>query len=548
MILSNNLNDYLFLVGSGISSSVPTELPLGNELTRFILEASCGKDTAELVLDTWSKSESIIRSFNSNLIFPCPRLETICGCIYELDTILNRKTILKGFQSYSDVEPNENHIILASLMKSGANIITTNFDLGIENAFMQNHDTILPFEINGICGYKTNVGGSVFHLHGCSNNAIDKLGTTISNVKSGFSEEAKKLLIGLINNAKHVIVLGYGVVDTFDIIPLFQDERIKGEHIIYVKHSLGTQTSQKVEVPFYWNRLKINFVHNDFEINDTTKFLKDFATINGLSLNLNNPKGNKHSDWKQEFRSIWGCKYSKEDKLINFLAIRYQLGFNPKILESSCPNIIEQIEHISQKPIYNAPRIQAYFAMALKDFVFPKNKTVFKREDIVKSKVAFINKEYMLCLRDECDYYLDKYKDLSLKIDPEDMNRVDFIYNLLVDYSAYDYSKVQYISYIVACLKYKALLGARFKNENPIESCENELLLSLEISHFEGVLTALLHYIKAVVIYNTLNSIQDNYHLKLAVDTAYKLSDKTGCYFYKTIINNYLKENGICIN
>ncbi|MDD5923863.1 MAG: hypothetical protein PUC88_03615 [Clostridia bacterium] len=141
---------------------------------------------------------------------------------------------------------------------------------------------------------------------------------------------------------------------------------------------------------------------------------------------------------------------------------------------------------------------------------------------------------------------MEKYKDLSLEIIPKDRDRIDFIYNLLIDYSTYNYSKVQYISYIITCLKYKALFGARFKNENPTEPCKNELLLSLEISHFEGVITALLHYINATVVYNKLNSINNDKILRLATDTVHKLSNETGCYYYKVIINDYLKENKIC--
>ncbi|MDD5923862.1 MAG: SIR2 family protein [Clostridia bacterium] len=406
----NNLNEFLFLVGSGISCSCPASLPLGNGLTEFVLEESCGKEIADVILNTWNKSKDIIHDYDNSLVFPCPRLETICGCIYELDDILNRESILKGFQSYSKILPNENHQILAALLNNGANIITTNFDLGIENAFAENHGVISAFETNGICGYETSFGSSIFHLHGCSNNEIDKLGTTISKVKSGFSEKAKEVLITLINKATQVIVLGYGAVDTFDIIPLFQDERIKGKHILYVQHSTEPQESKKFKVPFYWHRMSSNFSSNKFEANDTTIFLKEFTSKNGISITAEKPMVDNQYDWKEKFKTAWGYQYSEEEKLINFLAIRYQLGFNPRIVESIYPSIIEKIKYISKKSIYNHPRIKDYFAMALKDFDIPKHKTFSKSGDIVKSKTRFVDKQYLICLRDECDYYLDLFK------------------------------------------------------------------------------------------------------------------------------------------
>lgn len=541
----NKLNEILILVGSGISSPSPANLPLGNALTRFILEASCGEEVANTILDTWDKSKDIIYGYNNNLFFPSPRLEIICGCIYELDCIFNRKSILKGFQSFNTVYPNINHALLAALLKNGVSIFTTNFDLGIENAFVQNQGELSEFELNGIFGYKTNSGSSILHLHGCSNNAIDRLGATMSNVKSGFSEEAKTGLIQLINNAKQVIVLGYGAVDTFDIIPLFQDERVKGNHIIYVKHGSRSQESQKHIVPFYWNRMSSNFSRDSFQISDTTEYLQNFCIENGVFLHAEDPMDNVYYAWEDRFRAVWGYEYTKEEKLINFLAVRYQLGFNPRIVEPVYSDVIKDIERVSNKAQYSHPRIQAYFSMALKDFVVPKSESASIIHDKVNMKVHYINKEHIISLRDECDYYLKKYSDLSSEIDSEDINRIEFIYKLLVDYSEYAYSKAQYVSYIIACLKYKALLGARFKNENPTEPCNRELLLSLEISHFEGVITALLHYMKAINMYNKINSIQDNYNLKLAVDAVHKLSDITGCYFYKAIIQVFLDENEI---
>lgn len=107
--------DILFLVGSAISYDKPSPLPLGNELTEFVLKRVCGDYKIKKILEMWKVASCQIRNYNSALAFSFPRLETICGCIHGMDKAMKREYFLKGFSSYAKIPYDYNHYILSSL-------------------------------------------------------------------------------------------------------------------------------------------------------------------------------------------------------------------------------------------------------------------------------------------------------------------------------------------------------------------------------------------------------------------------------------------------
>ena len=73
------------------------------------------------------------------------------------------------------------------------------------------------------------------------------------------------------------------------------------------------------------------------------------------------------------------------------------------------------------------------------------------------------------------------------------------------------------------------------------------MILSLDISHFEGVVTALLHSINANIFYNKKAKISDISNIIKDVEIAKKISNIVGCYYYNSIIDDLLRENNINI-
>lgn len=168
-----------------------------------------------------------------------------------------------------------------------------------------------------------------------------------------------------------------------------------------------------------------------------------------------------------------------------------------------------------------------------------------KPDKTIENKVEFINKPHIAMLRDECNYLLKKYNSFQTPIERNDKDRIDFLFDLLNTYSEFSYDNVEYISYIITCLKYKSLFLAQFKRKNPYNTCQREILLSLEISHFEGVITALLHFIKSTIIYNKTLKSKKRIELQTAVKAARDISCIFGCYYYHIIIDALLNESGI---
>ena len=500
-----NAKDVLFFVGSGISSDNPSSLPMGRELTEFIVNLSCGETAAKAIMNTWKLASKEIHKYNPNFSFPLPRLEIICGCIYETDTIMNRNSILNGFSSFANIPYNYNHYILSKFLHQGATVLTTNFDLGIENAYFKNYNDYLyeDFDDN-IRVFKTSRGGEIYHLHGRANDDICKLGATIGRVKNGLTNSLKEHLIEKINNAKMMIFLGYGVVDSFDITPLLESTMISGNKVIFVQHQ---NKGEKVFFPYYLDRITKSFKKKETIKNNTTEFLETLAKEYSFDINDYRDRKCENFCWEKEFFKSMGKEYSDDEKLMNYLGLRYQLGFNPRIVEKEKPEIIDDIKRLKEKTDTDNSRINDYFIRALRDFENPLSESFNKPDKTIENKIEFIDKPYIAMLRDECNYLLKKYNSFRTSVERKDKDRIDYLFDLLTIYSEFSYDKVEYISYIITCLKYKSLFLARFKRKNPYNTCEREILLSLEISHFEGVITALLHLIKSTILYNkTLKS------------------------------------------
>lgn len=87
LLKSFNPNKIVFWVGAGIDADAPTCLPIGNQLTEYVLELSCGIEGANKIKEYWKDlSELIQRLFNDEIsISSIPRLETIFEAIKDFE-------------------------------------------------------------------------------------------------------------------------------------------------------------------------------------------------------------------------------------------------------------------------------------------------------------------------------------------------------------------------------------------------------------------------------------------------------------------------------
>lgn len=536
-----NAKDILFLVGAGVSKPSPSNIPLGYELTKYILDKSCGVKESNCIFDTWKNFSNVINNYDKKLKFPIPRLETVLGCINELDILTERRSILYGLKSLVNVPYNRNHLILSHFLRKGSNILTTNFDLGIQNAYKEAFNenlTHLPY--GTFSSYYGNSTGKLYHIHGSSNDDISLLGATVEKVKKGFNRSEKIMLDKLIKSSKLIVILGYSISDSFDVTPYFESLDFCIDTCCFIQHKNDKNSSidfpNNVDIILKKAKTKKKIAIN------TLDFLIRFeAAI--LNKNLSYKNEDAFFDWKKEFDKAWGYQYSYDEKLINLLGIRYNIGFNTKIISTIRPNIYSEITQYSNTHDISNHRISEYISESLRNFENLKEEKLIKPVEIVDEHIVnYIDYDYLVKLRDECMYYILKYKNVSIAIDNTDKKRMHQLILLLEKYKNYSYSKVQYISYLSAICKYLVLLKARLNvGYSPSESLK-ELMISLDITYIEGAIAALTHYAEHCIILQKLNNHIKYYNeIQRSLQCAYKLSKMSGYYYHCLLIKKLIK-------
>ncbi len=534
-------SDLLFVIGAGASRNHPSNIPLGEELTKFILEKACGESESSVFINTWHLFSTTIREYDENLVFTIPRLETILGCIDEMDNMLERNSILQGITAWANTPPNNNHDCLASFVKNGANIITTNFDLGIENSYTQQYGALNRKIIDGISVFSSEVAGEICHIHGCALDDTNQLGATMKKVKNGFGDSIELLLKAMLKQSKLIIFLGYSVSDSFDITPFFESTETTA--ILFVQHSTGTT----VNYPTNLDKLVALSKHAYRIGANTTDFLKELLAL--LHIPTRYPGNIDNTfDWKSGFNAL--PPYDKDNQIINFMSLRYHLGISTDIFMANRCNIMNDIENVYNNLNNTNPRIQDYYQQAIRSFSVLKDQKALLPNQIVHEKVDYINKEYLILLRNECEYYVNKYSDTSLIIDENDQTRMEWLLNILIEYSSYTYSNVQYVSYIIASLKYASVFCARLNKGYHPEYSKRELVLALDISYIEGTIAALIHLAQHCLVYGELNDQIEVYKSDAikALMTAYKLSTSSGYIYHVKRIQLLNESFGLHMN
>ncbi len=234
---------YVFLVGAGISMDPPSSLPSARMFVRELLEVFAPHEEVERFLSI------------ENL-----RYEHVVEMVEQM---FDRD--LKFFDYFSEVtEPNLLHLFLAEAIIGGHFVVTTNFDYLIEQSLLR----LLPesrrddvYLIINQSDYKNDPQDLVkarkillVKIHGSKLNIINgkncspSLITTASalGAKKGVGETFglepfKKPTIDAIMKGRKLIVMGYSGSDDFDIGPLLKG--LQGiSHIIWIEHTVRSSS------------------------------------------------------------------------------------------------------------------------------------------------------------------------------------------------------------------------------------------------------------------------------------------------------------------
>lgn len=538
----HSANDILFWVGAGISKDSPTNIPLGDEFTKYILNHSCGEVQSSEILRVWSEISHKIKQYDDNMDFSVPRLETILGCLYEIDTIMKRKSIVEGIKSWERVPPNYNHCVLAEFLHHGANIVTTNFDLAMENAFEEKYGTLSHLNCDGMSVFTSNTSGAIYHVHGCAIDELEVLGATVRRVKKGIDGTAGDILNRVIQKCKIIIFLGYSVSDSFDITPFLENIKCS---MLYIQHKRNG-CEGKVSYPYNLGKLFKSSTKSFKQQINTGEFL-DVLSKTVLQKEIEKNNSSQDFYWEQEFLLKDFSKYNKDDKLINFMGLRYHIGIGTGVFAEKNPNIIQELNRVYEKTYTHNERIKDYYQQATRSFNELKTIQYSKPNRVIRERVGYVDKEHLLMLRNECEYYIDKYADLSVEISPNDFKRMEWLLEVVQAYSEYSTKDVLYVSYIMASLKYASALSARLGEEYNPEYARKELSLALDIAYIEGAIAALIHLALHNIVYDKLKHTSHKSDTDKALILAHELAEISGYKYHTKRIQNIIEQYNLSL-
>ncbi len=325
------IGDWMIWAGAGVSVSSPTNLPLGEALTTFVLESACGHEPAQRLIRTWRAIREHCLKHEPGIPFASlPRLESVLGAIAKAESVApDELQFLSAFRSLSHVPANPNHVLLATLILRGATVLTTNFDMAIQAAFESMEPPIhcealpgtglyRPYRPKGVDG-----AGVLVHVHG-SADAPEDLGATIQRVKQGLEAPVASLLDHGLSRGAVLVFVGYSASDAFDVTPWFDSRPERTwprSTMIFVQHGSYPPPPQA-------DALKIGFGRSIVANADTTGFLEELAGTRPAATGGG-------FDWRGEFLAGIPNPVDAPAKALFTCAVCNELGMNLDLVDET---------------------------------------------------------------------------------------------------------------------------------------------------------------------------------------------------------------------
>ncbi|MHA1459712.1 MAG: tetratricopeptide repeat protein [Promethearchaeota archaeon] len=214
-----------WLAGAGISLSPPSSLPTGNMILTNLIKLATPSDYYDELIELTNPNRKDKKSSGDFL-----RFEQVMEVIHHnLDPKLQILDFIGEVNS-----PNRNHEFLAKAARQGDLIFTTNFDHLIEQALVEDLDSVsrvIPVitESEFLNEYAEN-DIPIYKLHGSILNILtgestrDTLGATLERIGLGaedaFSlEDWKRNPLERATKEHDLVIIGYSGSDSFDVMP-----------------------------------------------------------------------------------------------------------------------------------------------------------------------------------------------------------------------------------------------------------------------------------------------------------------------------------------
>ena len=214
----NNPTEILFISGAGISHADPCSFPLGNELHRILLQYYTDMTNWEIDLFLTNNNNVFENTVSTILKF--------YGNDFSANIFFNVLSELFIFRNIENKKlENDYHKFFRNHIQNGGKHLTVNLDQFIEldgsariEHFTSNEFLNNPMKFNSEDGY-------LFKIHG--DPITDKIGVQgflLEVLKNGLPDKIMEFIDNLLNKSKHVVFIGYGGVDIFDINPYFESK------------------------------------------------------------------------------------------------------------------------------------------------------------------------------------------------------------------------------------------------------------------------------------------------------------------------------------
>ncbi|TKB96649.1 tetratricopeptide repeat protein [Pedobacter cryotolerans] len=245
------LDNTAIFCGAGISFN--SGLPLANDLISYILSLlQVNPNDAEKILQSNLPFESFIQTLTEE---------------QDIEDILD--IFSKGI-------PNTNHDLIAQLLKLGyaKNVLTTNFDMLIENALNNiglvegNDYQVFSNDVEfGNINWKTDTI-RIIKIHGSISNQKEMAITLELVARKTISQHKNNVISsffsGLIN--PNILILGYSCSDVFDISPLVESVKENRSQILFLEHFFEETKIEDISIKEFNNPFK-NYIGQRFFLN-----------------------------------------------------------------------------------------------------------------------------------------------------------------------------------------------------------------------------------------------------------------------------------------
>lgn len=214
------LDRHIFFVGAGISVDPPSHIPPAGPICDYLMRWVSGGDQ-----NVYERLKGRSRPGTSHNPYDFVRFEALIHRISQLDPgIITQLALLEtcGF-------PNAHHLLLAMALRSGASVITTNFDNRIELAGAL-LDWSVPVMRLSRRSPTPPEGATLIKVHGSFPTVLDYSAHSaraslprIGSLGLAFARYPRlRNWFASVTAGRRLYVLGYSASDSFDVVPLLE--------------------------------------------------------------------------------------------------------------------------------------------------------------------------------------------------------------------------------------------------------------------------------------------------------------------------------------